>query len=1081
MNNDNAPGRLTLWTILKYLILILLGFFLVTVSILTDNQHLDIILSYVVLAYIIWFCLFHYPIGIYASFSYFLYELIGRTVKHGILPPPDYTRAVVYLAFAIIASVIAFTFLKRTTRLRKDISAIALREKMIRDSQDNYLRLINHLDEIIWLLDLKLNVLQVNETAAAYLGFSEAELSGKPLADFFVYEDSQKLQKQLQETIKTKQTIKIPLLKKGGGHIPTETRLQKSIWNEREIYFAVSRDISRQEEEQEKRYQSEAKFVKVFDSSPAMMFIIDPVGDRFLEVNRSFLNLLGYKKEEIIGKTCQEIELFADPQVREDFRRVVDEQGKWKDTKVTIKKLNGTVLPVSFNAEVVDFLNEPCILVVMVDISTLVTLNDKLTLQTMILFGVSVAENILLTESDYELAIRKALPVVGNSLEVDQVVIFNYEAQTQETASLFSVKWIWTQDEQTGLCEVSNLFNQQQHEFVRQWIELLKSGQSLSTNHKYPSPQDKQVLLSLGIKSALMIPLFLESAFWGVLAFVDCAHEKEWNRSDEITLLPLGSAIGGVLSRQLTLVELREAKTAADNANQAKSSFLATMSHEIRTPLNGVIGMSNLLQQTQLSSEQTDYVNAIRSNSNALLELISDILDFSKIESEKIDLEMEPYNLIGCIEDVLDLMAVRASEKRLDLFYQLDSEIRYEILGDSLRLRQILLNLIGNAIKFTPSGYIEIKAELAEVSEPDVVLRFSIKDTGIGIGQPEQKKLFNPFFQADSSTSRKYGGTGLGLAICARLVRLMGGEISVQSELGAGTTFIFTFKTSFVQTKPVSLPEHLTRDIPTDQTLFICITNDTLRDYIVNFLSKTPVKSVVIDDPVAFANQPGKWQIFGTGISDIIDISEDINEYISKIRLHEPYKQLPMIFLRTIGLKNLDNDQYYNTLNYFITKPVKLSTLAETLLQAFGKIKQGCRPGDVPRLHKNFALQHPHQILVVDDNQINQKLMLNILQRLGYQAETAGTGIEALNQIRQGDFDFVFMDVAMPEMDGFEATRNIRHSKTVKIQPIIVAMTAHAMQGDKEKCIEAGMDNYISKPVRFEDVLSVLSQQRGKE
>jgi len=484
--------------------------------------------------------------------------------------------------------------------------------------------------------------------------------------------------------------------------------------------------------------------------------------------------------------------------------------------------------------------------------------------------------------------------------------------------------------------------------------------------------------------------------------------------------------------------------------------------------------MSNLLQQTKLNSEQSDYANAIRVNSEALLDLISDILDFSKIESGKFDLENQPYNIISCVEDVLDLMAVKASEKNLELLYSISQKIRWEIMGDSLRLRQILLNLIGNAVKFTPAGHINLKIEVEDLNPDDVKIVFSIQDTGIGMSDKVLKNMFQPFSQADSSTSRKYGGTGLGLAISQRLVKLMNGDIWVESELGKGTTFFFSIRTNFIQSNPIILPNEIEIDIPNDNLIFVCISNTLLRQNICDFLTSINVKMKVIDDADTFADEIGSYPTFSTGITDIVDVAGDVNQYIEKIRSHTPYQNLPLVLLRTIGLKNLANEEYYNSLNYFITKPIKFSLLANTMHQVFNKIYDKTVVSGVTKLSKSFAKEHPLRILIVDDNTINQKLMLNILNKLGYKADVAENGLEALNIVKNNKHDFVFMDIAMPEMDGFEATRGIRHAKAVSPQPTIVAMTAHAMQGDKEKCIEAGMDDYVSKPVRFEDVLRVL-------
>jgi len=1076
-------------TIIKNLLMTLFGLILISVSILLNSDRVDVIISYITIAYIICVCIFTYPFGTYICLGFFIFQLIGSSIKHGQLLPIDYIKAIMFLFYALISSIIAIDFTKKTKRLNNDIIDISMKEQFIRENQQNYLRLFNHLDEIIWLLNTDFCILQTNETIDGFLGYKISDLLGKSFLEYISSSDKEKTRMELLNTLESNSYIKTSLIRKDGSILLSETRIRSSLWHNQEIYFAVSHDVTERQVEEEKRHQSEEKFVKVFDFSPAMIWLCTLEEDRYLEVNKSFLSTLGYTKEEVIGKTSLEIGLFSDLAVRQKQLKQANELGHLENIEVSIKTKEGQILQVSAQAEKIELAGEYCILTVMVDMSDLISLNNRLTHQSRILYGISFAGNILLTITDFDKAIQNALPVVGRALDVDLVMLFERELssvkQKSGVSDRFSLYWKWAKSSYVDNHDLDNLLSIPSFDIsgevisaeaviLDEWFGVLKSGRNVAVSQTTATQDEKQLLKIMGIKSALFAPILADDEYWGLLVFVDYLKPRIWTKGDEVTLMPLSAGIGGVLSRNRTLNDLHVAKEAADQANSAKSSFLATMSHEIRTPMNGVIGMSNLLQQTRLDNEQLDYVNTIRLSGEALLDLINDILDFSKIESGKFDLEIIPFNLRTCIEDVLDLMSVKASEKRLDLLYKISSDICWEVNGDSLRLRQVLVNLIGNAIKFTNEGHVLLKIDVKAVTQQDVTIVFTIKDTGIGISGDDLDSIFQPFSQADVSTSRKYGGTGLGLAISQRLINLMNGEIWVESEKGVGTTFHFTVKTSFIKNNPIMLPNEIPIIIPPDNLVFISISNLLLREMIVEFLASISINTHIIDDPEAFVNNVSAYPTFTSGITDITDVAGDINQHIVKLRSYPKYSTVPLVWLRTIGVKTLSNDEYYNPLNYFMTKPVKYRLLAITLHQVFNKLHDRDVADNVTTLNTNFANLYPHNILIVDDNIINQKLMLNVLLKLGYKADICGTGLEALNAIKMNNYDFVFMDVVMPEMDGFEATRNVRYTKSIKIQPKIVAMTAHAMQGDKDKCIEAGMNDYISKPVRFEDVLRVL-------
>lgn len=870
----------------------------------------------------------------------------------------------------------------------QDISAIRQNEDKLRQSEEKFRSFVENASDAILAISLQGNTLYASPNIEKILGYRQDEILSRPILDFVHPDDKLYYLKSVKDYLIRgiiSENMEYRMLHKNGEWhwVQVTTSVNRDSGNN--LYgIAILRDFTKY-----KQTQEDLKFLSLVASNTTNIIIITNKDKKIEWVNNAFTDISGYTLSEVTGHNPASF--LQGPQTSaQDINRIREGIRSGKP----------------FMSEIYNYSKEGKGYWIEMFVTPVYDENGVIQRYIAI-------ENDITTRKYNEEQIAKLTKGIENSPTA--VVITDNEGVIEYVNNRFTIVTGYTSQEAIGQTPRILRSGFQNRKFYENLWKTIKSGKNWSGEF-YNLKKDGTYYW----ESATISPIL--------------------NSNNEIThFIALKEDI---TERKQMYDEMLVALDKAEAATRAKSEFLAIMSHEIRTPMNGVIGMTSLLSKTPLTEEQLDYVNTIRSSGDALLTIINDILDFSKIESGRLELELHPFDIRQCVEDVVDLFWLKASQKGIDLSYYVDPNINHLVMGDITRIRQVLVNLVGNAVKFTESGEVTIRVTRISqnTSEKTSTIFFCVKDTGVGIPADKLSKLFTPFTQVDASITRRFGGTGLGLAITTRLIQMMNSSIKVESTLGAGSCF--SFEIIFTKTDLISYKRNIIKSKQVRPGL--AITNKRTKESIQNIFDYLKIEYTedIDSTDIIFTDQPsfcpsGKKCILITALQE--------------------------------------NGSNFSQFSRHLLTPLKVASVVNVINTLLNIRETDSTDSEQEQETQILAEHYPISILVAEDNTINQKLMNKSLAYYGYTADIAANGLEVLQALERQSYDLIFMDLQMPEMDGLEATRNILQ-KYKQIRPKIVAMTASALGADKDACFAAGMDDYVSKPIKIEIIKEMIEK-----
>ena len=941
-----------------------------------------------------------------------------------------------------------------------------------------------------WKLDFQSMELWLSREYKALLAMDEEDPDRMSIHDFInnyiVPEDFALLQEMLERALEQKENVGFEnafscrIINKQGWmrYISIKGKVMED-----QMEFGIAQDITAQKESENALLNSEQKFRLLAENSEDIISV-HAIDGTIWYLSPSVKNVLGYEVDDVIGKS---FDVYVHPEDRHKFI-TADQLPTFTDNEsITVRYrilrkdgsyiwLETIIKPILDQEELVKLICSSR------NITDRKIAQEKLKKKDQLLHGVSQATYSLLINADLDRAITASLATLGSKAMVDRVYMFQNHFDKALGKWFTSEVYEWTENDADRRHEKNPRVLNKPFEEINKLVEPLQKNEAfISYRHTEEDPQLRAIYERTNLLSSIAVPIFVKEQFWGFVGFDIFKREREWSEAEFSILRSYASSLAAAIERKQIEVELVHAKEIAESASRAKSEFMANMSHELRTPMNGIIGFTDLVLTTELLKVQRDYLQNVKKSAYGLLGIINDILDFSKIEAGKLLIDRTLFKLDELIEETIDMLTLKAFEKKLEVLYKVDPTIPSQFLGDPVRIRQIVVNLLGNAIKFTGEGEIMVsigkEGEIERQKDKQVLkLAIAVRDTGIGIRKEKLQKIFESFTQADTSTTRKYGGTGLGLTISKSLAELMGGHLTVESDPGKGSCFVLHLVLEVANQQPeVQLP----KDPLLNKVLIV---DDNLSN--LQLMQETFGYFHIASELAANANLAlaklkeayEKNEPFNLIIADHLMPGMDGIAFAREIKRLYPDTDHPLILMLSSLEKNIyQSEAGKSGINKFLSKPVKMHELHATLLSLFEKTMQNDQlHPSLPNHNGIEKISEPTSIMVADDDPINMLLISEVLRRMGFEVIQVSNGKEALDRLPHCEPAIIFMDVNMPELDGYATTRQIRQMPEPWCNIPIVALTADAMKGDREKCLEAGMNKYISKPFRLEEIDEVL-------